>query len=142
LVGVVLAMIVAASCQNETSPEGVFFPKLSARPDDPVLLAKATGTLTIDRGCVWLVAASEQYLLLWPSTYRLVSRDSRIVVLDESGTELASAGERVAALGGELRASPDAPGHIDSWVQSRINTVVPGECRRGLYWQLAGLERG
>lgn len=82
--------------------------------------ALATGTLTVENGCMALGSSARPVYVVWPDGYALVERDGRRALIDPAGTEVGALGDRVSLLGAfaELR-----------WVEDMVTGGVPGACR-------------
>jgi len=91
-------------------------------------LARNRGQLATRDGCVFLLNAGDETLLAWPSGTALQMIEGRAVVLDASGSVIATEGQPLAVGGGSVS-------DVDSFQRyHELVAGVPDSCRTDEVW--------
>lgn len=82
---------------------GIFFPVLQPATAIPVAILQ--GRVVSRGGCLWIQPAEgrELYLALWPPGSRLEQVGSGVAVVDASGAQVVTVGDRLRSVGGETK---------------------------------------
>lgn len=109
-----------------------FFPRTESAGGGAILLARTTGKLVLDSGCLWLASGDHRDLLIWGPTYGVSSKDWHLEVTKDSSV-VAVVGQEITVTGGEFTRGETQP-PADLWIESQIGQVIPTACRLGSYW--------
>lgn len=101
------------------------------------MAALGSGTLVLEKSCLWLGNGADRDLIIWPALYRLETRSGRLTVVDPTGAEFGQIGDAIALAGGELNGAGSTI-DVNLWVESKIGETVPVACRLRRYWDAAG----
>lgn len=126
-VSILLAGSLLAGC-GSSAPPGIYLPTYGSMNGMPTALLE--GTLIEEDGCLWIEAADDRWLVLWPSGTSVITDGGQLVV--QSGAEPAVVGTRVSAGGGEY-----GPGNY-RFVVELIGEEVPSACQQAGHYWLAG----
>lgn len=131
------AVLLGCGESARPSPESpglsIFFPQLPP-PTGGLQVSPAaaiTGVLTVERGCVWLVAEGGHYLVVWPHSYAPALANGMFVILGPDRSIIAREGQRLRLGGGEVASETD---RAQDAVAELTGLEIPGPCRAGQVW--------
>lgn len=82
---------------------GVFFPRHSLKPPQPLPTSGIRGLLTLREGCIWIEPAHgrEVFLALWPPGWVPSRSGDTLEIHDAARKRMGAIGEEIAVAGGE-----------------------------------------
>lgn len=111
-----------------SSTDSIVFPRQEELEGErAVMEAEIYGTLVLNDDCIRIKSSESDtsYLLIWPPSFKLVSENNVITILNRDGEGVVKVGDRVRLSGGEVKSQS----MLDVYVQEQMQTKCPGP-----YW--------